>query len=132
MESATIGYAGSKPPTVLYILSPTCGWCARNEPSVKQLIAQKSGEYRFIAISLTMDGAAKYATDHGLGIPLYADVSESIMKAYKIGGTPQTIVVSSSGVVLANWSGAYLGKQKDQIEKFFSIELPEIEIRRRP
>lgn len=126
-ESAveTINYAGTDRPTVLYVLSSTCGWCVRNEDSINRLIAEKSSEYRFIAISLDEDGAAGEPV-HPAGIPLYTGISEDVKQAYNMGGTPQTIVVSPLGVVLANWNGAYRGRQKQGIERFFDIELPDL------
>lgn len=128
----TIDYNSTGRPTVLYVLSPTCGWCAKNESSIKQLIAEKGGEYRFIGISLNEEGAAEYDSAHGLGVPLYTGLSEDMKKAYKMGGTPQTIVVSPQGVVVANWNGAYLGKQKEAIEDFFKLDLPDIKLPKGP
>ena len=130
-QPETIGYTGADRPTVLHVLSPTCGWCARNEGSIKQLIAQRGNEYRFIGVSLVEQGATEYAAAHSLGVPIYSGLSEETKKAYKMGGTPQTIVVSAQGIVLANWNGAYLGKQKGAIEEFFKIELPEIKLEKR-
>jgi hypothetical protein len=124
----TISYVGTNRPTVIYVLSPTCGWCTKNEGSIQQLIAEKGSEYRFIGISLIEEGASEYHAKHGLGVPLYSGVSEELKKAYQMGGTPQTIVVSPKGLVLANWSGAYLGKQKAAVEEFFRIRLPEIKL----
>lgn len=128
----TIGYSETDRPTVFYVLSPTCGWCAINENSIKQLIAGKGSEYRFIAISLIEEGAAEYEATHGLGVPLYTGISEEARNAYKIGGTPQTIVVSPQGIVVSNWNGAYLGKQKEAIEKFFKVDLPDIKLEKKP
>lgn len=128
----TISYAGMDRPTVLYVLSPTCGWCAKNESSINQLIAEKGDEYRFIGVSLMDQSAAEYGSSHGFGVPLYTGVSQETKDAYRMGGTPQTIVVSSQGVVLANWNGAYLGKQKEAIEEFFDVRLPDIKLEARP
>lgn len=127
----TISYAGTTTPTVLYVLSPTCGWCAKNKGSIRQLIAEKGDDYRFIGVSLIEEGAARYATEHALGAPLYAGITEEQKTAYKMGGTPQTIVISPKGVVVASWHGAYLGKQKKAIEKFFDVDLPEIKLEKR-
>lgn len=125
----TISYVGTDRPTVLYVLSPRCGWCARNENSIKKLIAEKRDEYRFVGISLVEEGAQDYAVTHELGIPLYTGVSEDTKAAYKMGGTPQTIVVSPKGIVLANWNGAYLSKQKNAVEDFFKVKLPDIDLK---
>lgn len=125
----TIGYADVDRPTVLYVLSPHCGWCTKNENSIRRLIADRRDKYRFIGISLVEEGAQDYAVNHDLGIPLYTGLSDDMKEAYKMRGTPQTIVVSPSGVVVANWNGAYLGKQKDAVEEFFKVRLPEIDLK---
>ena len=122
----TIAYAGSGRPTVLYVLSPTCGWCARNHHSIQTLVAAKGREYRFIGVSLIEQGAAEYAALHGFGVPLYTGLSEDARHAYRMGATPQTIVVSPEGVVVATWNGAYVGKRKEQVEQFFGVRLTEI------
>lgn len=125
----TIRYEEGDRPTVMYVLSPACGWCAKNENSIRQLIAAKRDDYRFLGIVLAEEGTQEFARSHDIGIPLFAGISEEAKKAYKMGGTPQTIVVSPKGVVVANWNGAYLGKQKDAVEDFFKIELPEIDLK---
>ncbi len=42
--------------------------------------------------------------------------------------TPQTIVVASDGRVLRTWTGAYVGRNKQEMEMFFSVQLPEIQV----
>ena len=44
--------------------------------------------------------------------------------AYRLSGTPQTIVVSSRGEVMKNWNGAYVGDVKHEVESYFGIILP--------
>lgn len=110
--------------TVLYIFTPPCKWCERNADNIKELVAQKSGEYRFLALSLSKEGLPEYVAKSGLTMPVYTDLSDETKKAYKMGGTPQTIVVSPEGQVLQNWNGAYTGEQQKQVETFFGISLP--------
>src|SRR5579871_6184932 len=40
-------------PTVLYSFSPQCGWCKRNLPNVRALIAGSRGRFRIIGVSTT-------------------------------------------------------------------------------
>ena len=52
------------------------------------------------------------------------DVSDITRNSLKIGGTPQTIVLSKNGEVLKSWRGAYMSTVKDDVENFFGIRLP--------
>ena len=119
-----ISYSEISKPTVLYIFTPPCSWCARNMDSFKTLVTRESGEYRFVGLSLSKEGLPEYVATHGLTIPIYTGLSAETQKAYKLGGTPQTIVVSREGRVLQDWMGAYAGDQKSQVEAFFHVNLP--------
>ena len=126
-RSETITYVGSARPTVLYIFTPQCGWCTRNLDNLKTLIDQKGNEYRFIGISLSREELEKYIADHQLTFPVYTDIPQEVGEAYKMGGTPQTIVISTQGQVIQNWVGAYTGDQKSQINAYFNVSLPGIQ-----
>jgi peroxiredoxin len=123
-ESRALNYAEVSAPTVLYILTPSCSWCARNMDNFKQLVTQRGTEYRFIAVSLSKEDLPEYITSHKLTIPVYVTPSIEMQKAYRLGGTPQTIVVSREGRVVKDWEGAYVGEQKTEVEAFFHVSLP--------
>jgi peroxiredoxin len=117
-------YQGTNKPTVLYVFTPTCMWCARNMDNLKTLIAKESGQYRVIGLSLSQEGLAEYVAKNDLKLPVYSGLSAETKAAYKLSGTPQTIVVSPDGRILQNWIGAYVGDQKSQVEAFFRVNLP--------
>jgi hypothetical protein len=48
---------------------------------------------------------------------------------YRLGGTPQTLLIGKTGRVEKVWTGAYLGATKAEIEKTFSVTIPEIAIK---
>jgi peroxiredoxin len=123
-QEDVISYQGTNQPTVLYIFTPPCSWCARNLDNFKELVARKSAEYRFIGIALSKEGLPEYVAKNGLTIPVFTDVSLETRKRYKLGGTPETIVLSPEGRVLQSWIGAYAGAQKSQVEAFFQVSLP--------
>jgi hypothetical protein len=50
--------------------------------------------------------------------------TDDVKLKYRLGGTPQTIVISTDGKVLQNWVGAYADKQQMEVEKFFGLTLP--------
>ena len=73
---------------------------------------------------LSKDGLGEYLTVSHLDIPTYSDLSKETITAYKLGGTPQPLVVSPEGKVLKNWKGAYTGGQESEVESFFQVKLP--------
>lgn len=122
---AVISYLGSEQPTVLYVFSPQCGWCSRNLQNMKALAESARGRYRFAMLSLSRNSLREYVAENGLGdIPVYGDLSEGVKEAYKITGTPRTIVVSNEGRVLKVWAGAYAGATQKEVEEYFNLKLP--------
>jgi peroxiredoxin len=119
-----VSYAGGDRPVVLYVFSPTCSWCERNLENFKALLSQKGDAYRFVGLSVTDRGLKEYVADKRLDLPVYYDPAEDAAGEYKIGGTPQTLVISPEGKVLQNWVGAYVGPQQAEVEKFFGVRLP--------
>jgi len=125
----TIAYSSSDRPTVLYVFTPSCIWCERNLDNIKQLAKLKDEEYRFVGLSLSDRALSSYLATTGLALPTYTNLSKDAVEAYKLHGTPQTIVVSPQGRVIQNWMGAYIGDKKSQVESFFGVSLPGIRAR---
>jgi len=123
-QTAVISYGAGDQPVVLYVFTPQCIWCARNLANLKTLLAQKQGAYRFVALSLTDKDINEYVSNSQLDCPIYFNPTEESFREYKLGGTPQTIVISREGKVLKNWIGAYTGQQQTEVEEFFGISLP--------
>jgi hypothetical protein len=61
-------------------------------------------------------------------VPIFSGASPRTVRAYHLGLTPETIVVSSEGMVLADWRGTYEGETKGEIERFFRVRLPETDL----
>ena len=123
-QQEVISYQSISEPTVLYIFTPPCSWCARNMDNLKVLLDKERGKYRFIALSLSEQTLQQYVAKNDLKIPVYSGLSSETLKTYKLGSTPQTIVISREGKVLQDWVGAYVGDQKSQVEAFFHVTLP--------
>lgn len=121
---ATISYGGDATPTVLYVFSPECGWCTRNLQNVRTLADGVRGRYRFIGVSLSKKMLREYVAEHEFDFPIYTDLPADVKASYKLGGTPQTIIISADGQVVKNWMGAYTGDLEDEVEEFFSLHLP--------
>ena len=123
-QQEVISYQGANQPTVLYVFTPPCAWCARNVDNLKTLLDKERGQYHFIGLSLSENSLADYVAKNDLKLPVYSGVSAATLTTFKLGSTPQTIVISPEGRVLQNWVGAYVGDQKSQVEAFFHVSLP--------
>lgn len=110
--------------TVLYVFTPTCRWCSANQRNLKALLEYRAGEYRFIGISLTDFELNRYMESAPSGLPVYTSPDAGIAKLLHFGNTPQMIVVSPSGEIIASWVGAWVGPTQSQVEQFFHVQLP--------
>jgi peroxiredoxin len=113
-------------PAVLYVFSPSCIWCERNLENARHLAMDVRGKYEFIAIASDSNKLREYLDSKHLSWRVLTDVPQHIRTAYRIAGTPQTIVVGTGGKVLHVWPGAYRGNIADEIERTFGIKLPGI------
>jgi hypothetical protein len=113
-------------PTLLYLMSPSCGWCARNLANFKALVEQSKNKYRVVAVSTTTEGLPEYAKKNRLAGPdveLVLDVPESVLQTDDLLATPQTLLISSEGKLIQRWQGAYVGSQAE-IEGKLGVRLP--------
>lgn len=125
-RTAVLDYAGTNLPTVLFVITPTCGWCTKNIMNMRTLAANASDRYRFVGLSLDSDKLVDYVKQNQLEFPVYTELPLLPMKQYKLGGTPQTIVVSPKGEVLKVWSGAFADNLQKDVESYFGVRLPGI------
>jgi peroxiredoxin len=124
---ATIAYDPSDlRPTVLYVFSPSCIWCARNAAAIGKITSELSNRYRIIGLSLDSENLALYISDHKMAFPVYTNLPDSVIDSYQLGPTPTTIVIAPNGRVLKTWVGAYTGPTQSSVESFFSIKLPDV------
>lgn len=112
-------------PTILYHFSPTCSWCERNWENVKALVAQTKGRYRFVGISQKRVTPG-FLRERSLDIDVAAELDIGVAERLLLGGTPQTIVVSTTGIVLQTWTGAFIGRQLNAVQRVFGVRLPGI------
>lgn len=121
---AILDYRSASVPTVLFVISPTCRWCTQNIMNMRALNAQAGDRYRFVGLSLSSDKLSEYVAENKLQFPVYTDLPYAPMRDYKLGGTPQTIVVSPNGEVMKVWSGAFADNLQKDVEAFFDVNLP--------
>jgi peroxiredoxin len=125
-RTAVLDYGETQLPTVVFIISPTCGWCTKNVMNMRALTENVGDHYRFVGLSLSSDKLIDYVKENQLEFPIYTDLPVLTMREYKLGGTPQTIVVSPSGQVIRIWSGAFAEDLQKEVEAYFSVKLPGI------
>jgi len=121
---AVLDYRSTSVPTVLFVISPTCGWCTKNIMNMRALTEQAGDRYRFVGLSLSSDKLGEYVAKNKLPFTVYADLPYAPLRDYKLGGTPQTIVVSPNGEIIKVWSGAFAGNLQKDVEAFFDVNLP--------
>ena len=110
-------------PVILYTFSPSCVWCERNLDSARQLAAHVRGKYEFVALALDSKNLEQYVKDNDLSWTVVKNVPANVREAYRMVGTPQTIVVGAGGNVLHVWTGAFLGDIASEIERAFGLKL---------
>jgi hypothetical protein len=119
-----LSYADTRKDTVVYVMSPSCSWCSRNEPVIRALAKQARDQFRFIIVSLSDDHNYAF-DDHYPGFAVCVEPDIGMFAAYRFGTTPQTLVISPAGKVVRNWIGTYGATNRLGIEKFFGIKLPD-------
>lgn len=109
---------------VVYVFTPQCTWCVRNLTNLKKILAEKHDAFRFVGLSLTDKDLDRYLSEKHLDLLVVMNPTAQTRNEYKLGSTPQTIVISPNGRILKNWVGAYSGATQKEIEEFFSVRLP--------
>jgi peroxiredoxin len=123
-QTVVMDYGGTDLPTVVFVITPTCGWCTRNMMNVRTLAEKANKRYRFVAFSLSPKNLAAYVAEHHIQFPVYTDLPLVPIREYKLGGTPETFVVSPQGEVLKIWSGAFADDLQRDVESYFGVALP--------
>src|SRR6266404_2299158 len=67
-----ISYQSPDQPTVLYIFTPPCHWCAQNVDNLNALVDKERGQYRFIGVSLSEQGLVDYVAKNELKLAVYS------------------------------------------------------------
>jgi len=109
--------------TVLHVFSPNCGWCERNLPNIATLADSIGGRFDVYGVSLTDKDVDSYVRSRRISYPVVVASDEARVQ-YKLGGTPQTLVVAPGGRLIKNWRGAYQTTMLNEVESFFGVVLP--------
>jgi hypothetical protein len=122
-KKLTLNFSGRES-TVLYVLSPKCGWCQRNDKNISTLANQRHGTFRFIGLSLISTDLPKFLQKHPVPFEIYVLNSNKVANDLGLTTTPQTIFIRPDGLVERNWVGGLQGDRLQDLERFFHITLP--------
>jgi hypothetical protein len=62
-----------------------------------------------------------------LDFDILGGISTATTRAFGLGPTPHTLVVSSQGQISHEWMGAFNGRRLRLIESYFDVSLPGLE-----
>lgn len=100
--------------SLIYIASPSCGYCAKQEPIMKQLL----NEYKFTVNYLNISGITDKESDE-----VYNTYKEMQNKEYSLDGvrTPTILLVQKGKVLDMNLGTMTLDKLVEFIEQYVKI-----------
>jgi hypothetical protein len=123
-RAGVVDFRPEGPPTILYVFSPSCHWCARNLQNLRSVRDALGGRFRFIGLSLSKKDLSAYVARTGLSFPVFTEPSDASSLAYHFSETPETWVISGSGKLKKRWAGAWTGDTQKEIESFLGVALP--------
>ena len=109
--------------SLLYVFSPGCGFCVKNEAALLALTQALGGRYRILRVALTRIGLEEYIQRHVIAGPVLIEPDVTLMQTLRLGTTPQTFVLSREGAVLKMWTGTFEGVVRQDIEEYFGVHL---------
>lgn len=110
--------------SLVYVFGESCIWCSRNMANIRTLATAANSQYRVIGVSLSDVHLRSYTQQNKMAFAVYKNATMADGKPFDADGTPETLVVSPSGLVTKRWLGAYQGETERQIEKTFEVRLP--------
>ncbi len=118
-----IGYGHDARKTVILVFSPDCDYCTQNMPAWKKILSDiDHNSFRVVAVSLVAKGAKEYAAEHNLtSIPVIEKMYTTGADTYKMGTTPETILIDSSGRVERVWKGALDAELQKEVNQSLGV-----------
>ena len=122
-ERREVRFDGENRSTVIYVHAPGCYWCRKNAENI-QFVMEAAPRFRYISLSLQAEAQFNARKPVLQVQSTLIRPSAATIRAYRLGATPQTIVVTSQGVVERVWLGAFTGAIGKEVEDYFGIKLP--------
>jgi len=103
--------------TLLLVFSTSCGFCEANWPNWQRLIREKPRDVDVALINVSSTVDTGYLARHGVGgYPVMQAVDPQSTLLYRLGPTPQTILIEPGGVVHRVWSGELQPDRTNEVE----------------
>lgn len=108
-------------PLVLTFWATWCAPCAAELPIKEDFLRRHEGRVRYAAVNLlrsepSRSDVAHFVRDHRMSYPVLLDTSGRLATLFGVRGTPTTVVIDSSGTVVARWMGP---SSLDRLERAF-------------
>lgn len=113
-------------PTLIYVITPECVWCALNWRAFNALANQSQSRFRVVSLSLTGKNLSAYRVRYNVRSTMLHSPEATAVAKYGFSITPQTLLISPSGVILEHWIGAYISDRRRSIERALGVALPDL------
>jgi len=115
----SITYGKDSRDTLIFVFSPRCGWCRDNWPKWHSIVREiRSERTRVFALNLLDGLTAEYlARLEPKGLSIVHDPDADSVRRYRLGLTPQTLLVGSDGRVRHVWSGSLTHEQITEVKQ---------------
>ncbi len=103
--------------TLLLVFSTSCEYCEANWPNWRRLIREKPGGLDVALIDVSSTVNSGYLARHGvLGYPVMRATEPQTVVLYRLGPTPQTVLIEPGGVIGGVWTGGLRGRGMKEVE----------------
>lgn len=112
--------------TLVYYLSPSCGWCVANYDNIVALASSVDKELRVVGLAgrISPNELASHLKDYPLPFPTYVIESDEWLRALSLFATPTLVHLDEHGSVTAAWVGALRGTGAEEVSRRFNARLP--------
>lgn len=110
-------------PVLAYLVSPTCGWCKKNRPVFMELASKVASSFDVVVLWTDVAGPELLQEYRGTQELRHGVLSAETRSAYRLSGTPSTLLISNSGLLLDSLPGAYSGDTRSKIEALLKVQL---------
>jgi peroxiredoxin len=111
--------------TLLYVFSPSCTWCTRNNLNIRSL-AHYLTHARVIGLSLSSNGLKEYVANQNLTFDVLSDANFHDGQRLPFRITPQTLYITNTGEIAEVWLGVWGESTRTAIKKRFGVDMPSI------
>jgi peroxiredoxin len=115
----SIAYGQDQRKVLIFVFSPTCGFCAENWPKWWQIFpALDRTAVRPVSVDVSSSVTREFIAQHQLtDMPVVAQADPKALVRYQFRLTPQTILVDAGGRVEKVWSGVLDASNVAEIER---------------